>query len=196
MADEAKAQEAKKDQGDKPFDQEQQSSTQKADQESQGTTGNTGATSTVTTNAPDTFPREYVENLRNENASARTRNKELEARLQEIEDRDKSEAEKATAKAEREAKAREAAEAELLRLKVATEKEIPGDAVGLLTATTREDLEAQADSILELRKQAQPKSDFDAGARESTTTRTPEQQHAVDIAKLLGRDPEASVGNQ
>jgi hypothetical protein len=60
--------------------------------------------------------------------------------------------------------------------------------VPLLTATTREDLEAQADLILENAKPATP--EFDGGARETAPTpKSPEQDHNDLAVQLFGGRP-------
>lgn len=98
---------------------------------------------------------------------AETEKRALEARLVELTDRvevfeagNRSEIENAriaaerleAAKQEAETKAAEA-EARLLRYEVAQEKGLTGDALNLLTGSTRDELEAKADSILALIEQ-------------------------------------------
>lgn len=129
----------------------------------------------------DALPEETkaeIRKLRAENADRRKTNETLQAQVDEIADKDKTEAQKAEAKATRaEARAKEA-EAKLLRYEVAAAKKIPAEAVVLMTADTREDLEAQADKILALAKEAQEKAtSFDGGARENAEGSDPASDH-------------------
>lgn len=107
------------------------------------------------------------------------------AKLAEIEEASASELEKAQKKAaETESKLAET-QARLLRHEVATEKEVPAKLVPLLTATSKEELEAQADLILENAKPATP--DFDGGSREPVEEPlTPEQEHNKLFLQALG----------
>ena len=106
-------------------------------------------------------------------------------RLDEIEAANASELEKAQKAA---AKAQgEAADAatKLLRFEVAQEKEVPAKLVPLLTAASKEELEVQADLILENAKPAQ--ASFDGGTREpSPDPKTPERAHSEALLGLLG----------
>lgn len=81
----------------------------------------------------------------------------LAARLKEFEDRDKTAIDKAAEAAAQAAKERDEAVTELLRYKVAEDKKLPPESVGLLSGTTREELEAKADSILALLEGSKPK---------------------------------------
>lgn len=82
-------------------------------------------------------------------AAAEKRAKEFEARIKEFEDKDKTEAQKAAAaKAEADKRA-ETAEAKALRLEVAFEKGLTPKQAKRLTGSTREELEADADELLE-----------------------------------------------
>ena len=139
----------------------------------------------------ETFPREYVEQLRSEAAGRRDRVKELEAKVQEFEDANASAVEKAENKASRAEKRASEAEAKLLRYEVASEKEVPTKLVPLLSATTREELEAQADLIVENAKASAPAPDFDGGARETAPEpKTPEQAHNELFLRELGIAPQ------
>jgi hypothetical protein len=135
------------------------------------------------------FDEDYVKTLRAENAAHRKKAQEAIERLEALEERDKTEAEKAAAKATKEAQRAEAAEAKLTRYEVAAEKGLPSDTLDLLSGTTREELEAKADRILELvknRTESEREPDFDGGAREpAPEPLPPEQQHNVDIAAAL-----------
>jgi hypothetical protein len=135
------------------------------------------------------FDEDYVKTLRAENAAHRKKAQEAIERLEALEERDKTEAEKAAAKATKEAQRAEAAEAKLTRYEVAAEKGLPSDTLDLLSGSTREELEAKADRILELvksRTESEKEPDFDGGAREpAPDPLPPEQQHNVDIAAAL-----------
>jgi hypothetical protein len=143
---------------------------------------------------PETFDREYVEKLRAEAAKHRTEAQEAKARAQEYEDRDKSELEKLDGKLKKAEEAKLAADTKLLRFEVAAEKKVPADAVALLSGTTREELEAQADKLLELTKEAGKSPDFDGGAREpAPEQRKPEEAHNRDLLKLLGLEEQKTT---
>lgn len=129
---------------------------------------------------PETFGRDYVESLRSENASTRTKLREAEAKLEEAADKDRSEVERAAAKAGRETKRADEAEAKLNRYEVAREKKLPHEYFDLLTASSREDLEKQADLILDKLKDAggEKPSEFGGGPRvPAPEPKTPEEAH-------------------
>lgn len=97
--------------------------------------------------------------------------KKLAAELKKYQDRDKSEQEKleeAKAAAEKEATA---ARSELLRLRVASRKNLPPELAGRLQGEDEKELEQDADRLLELVK---PKAngDVDAGKGEVSTGST------------------------
>jgi hypothetical protein len=145
--------------------------------------------SEVNRDAVKTFDADYVKTLRNESASYRKKAQELEQRLSELEERDQSELQKAQGKAAKAEQAKADAEAKLIRYEVAAEKQVPADALDLLTGTTREELEAKADKLLELTKNREPEPDpdFDGGAREpAPDPKTPEESHNDSILKVLG----------
>jgi len=107
------------------------------------------------------------------------------AKLAEIESANATELEKAQKKAAEYEKQLAETRAGLLRHEVATEKGVPGNLLPLLTATTKEDLEAQANLIIENAKPAKP--DFDGGPREPTETAlSPEEEHNQTFLKALG----------
>lgn len=136
-------------------------------------------------NEPKTFDADYVRQLRAEAAKHRREAQDAKAKAEEYENRDKSEVEKAQGKAAKAERERDEAYAKLLRFEVATEKQVPAKLVPLLTATTREELEAQAALILENAKPADP--DFDGGPRDPAgPVKTPEQEHDDLVAQLLG----------
>jgi hypothetical protein len=135
-----------------------------------------------------TFSEDYVRELRSEAAKHRTRAQEAQSELQELQDRDASDVEKANRRAERAEGKLADMEARLLRHEIANEKQVPAEAVDLLTGTTREDLEAQADKIIALRGEAAaPKPpDFASGPRDpSEPPMSPEQAHREFLSKNL-----------
>ena len=173
-----------------------------------GDKGKEGAAATAEPPAPETNPatpevvagadnpdavKALIERERAAAKAADDARKAAEAKVQEFEEKDKSELEKLTGKLTKaETKAAEA-ESKLLRFTVAAEKQIPAEAVDLLQGTTREDLEANADKILELvksRNANEEKPDFDGGAREPAPDADPEKQHNNDVLKLLGLQPQ------
>ena len=83
---------------------------------------------------------------------------ELAAKWREYEDTQKSDHEKLAEELAREKAEATQAKAELLRLKIASEKGITGDATKLLRGSTQEELEAEADLLLSLiADQSKPK---------------------------------------
>ena len=135
------------------------------------------------------FDEGYVKKLRAEAAKYRTEAQEAKAKAQEYEDAQKSELERAQDKLTQIETAKAEAEARLLRYEVAAEKNIGGNLMDLLTATSKEELEAQADLILENVKPAEaPKATFDGGPREpAPDPQTPDQAHNELIVGLLGK---------
>lgn len=133
---------------------------------------------------PETFDKEYVKTLRAEAAKHRKEAQEAKAKAQEYEDAQKSELEKAQGKLTTAEKAKADAEAKLLRYEVAQEKEVPAKLVPLLTASTKDDLEIQADLILENAKPAN--ADFDGGPRDpAPKPQTPEQAHGQFLVDMF-----------
>lgn len=115
-------------------------------------------------------------------------NKEAEAlrlKLKEFEDRDKTEAERVAERA-KDAEDRAAqAESKALRLEVAFEKGLTPAQAKRLVGTSREELEADADELLETFKPAEaekPTVDLDLGT--STTTTAPSDPRAADLAQI------------
>ena len=119
--------------------------------------------------------------------------KAVQAKVQEFEDADKTEVEKANAAVERansqiaemEARAT-AAETALLRYEIAQEKGITGKALDLLVGSTREELEAKADSILEITKHVTPANPLHITA-EGNSPDTNASEEAVARQILLGQ---------
>lgn len=98
---------------------------------------------------PDAGAKKALEAERKARREAEKAKTALEKRLQEIEDRDKTESEKvADALKASEARA-EKAEADLLRLTVASDKGLTPAQAKRLVGATKEELEADADEILE-----------------------------------------------
>lgn len=93
---------------------------------------------------------------------------EVQAELKKYQDRDKSAAEKAEeARKQLEDRASQA-EAELMRLRVASKKNLPTDLAERLRGETEEELEADADRLSELVKTDKPSVDTDAGKGQSS----------------------------
>lgn len=103
---------------------------------------------------------------RREKRAAEKRAAELEARLKEFEDRDKTESTRAIERAEAAEKAAAAAEARALRLEIASEKGLTPAQAKRLVGESREELEADADELLETFK---PLSTSDDDPAESVT---------------------------
>lgn len=100
------------------------------------------------------------------NSAAKERDR-LAARLQELEDRDKSEAQKLAERAQTAETEAEKARTKLLRFEVASEKKLPASWANRLQGSTKEELEADAESLLkDLREQQQRQSpNYDGGVR-------------------------------
>lgn len=112
----------------------------------------------------------------------------LADKARELEEANKSELEKAQGKLTKAEQAQADAEAKLLRYEVAQEKEVPAKLVPLLTATSREDLETQADLIKENAKESAPKTDFDAGVRDTAEKpKNPEEAHRDFLMTVFGK---------
>lgn len=113
--------------------------------------------------------------------------------LDRIKEENASELDKAQGKLSKAEERAQQAEAKLLRFEVAAEKQVPSDALDLLTGNTREELEAKADKLLELvksRTDTDKEPDFDGGPREpAPDPKTPEAAHNEDVLKLLGIAP-------
>lgn len=134
------------------------------------------------------FDEAYVKKLRAEAAKYRTEAQEAKAKAQEYEDAQKSELEKAQDKLAKTEAAKAQAEATLLRYEVATTKGVPSQLMELLTGSSQEELERQADLILENAKPAEaPQASFEGGPREpAPDPKTPEQAHNELISNLFG----------
>ena len=136
---------------------------------------------------PKQFDEAYVKKLRAEAAKYRTEAQEAKAKAQEYEDAQKSELEKAQDRLAKTEAAKAEAEATLLRYEVATTKGVPSQLMELLTGSSQEELERQADLILENAKPAEvPAATFEGGPREpAPEPKEPGQAHNELIVNLL-----------
>lgn len=110
----------------------------------------------------------------------------LAARLQEFEDRDKSEAEKVAERAKAAEDRAAQAESKSLRLEVAFEKGLTPAQAKRLVGSTRDELEADADELLETFKPSEekpPTVDLDLGTR-TTTAATSTDPRSADLAQI------------
>lgn len=129
-------------------------------------------------------PPEVKAALRKANKEAET----LRLKLQEIEDRDKTEAEKVAERAKAAEDRATQAESKALRLEVAFEKGLTPAQAKRLVGTSREELEADADELLETFKPAEPAEpakptvDLDLGTR--TTAATSSDPRSADLAQI------------
>ena len=168
-------------------------------QEPQGAEGQVPDDADVTSTPDDgqepkgrTYSEAYVRALRRETAGYRTRLADVEERLQAVDDKERSEVEKLGAKlADSESRAT-AAEGRLIRYEVAAERGLEGTAVNFLVGTTREEIEASADELVQLladKGQRAPAS-FDGGARQpAPESKSPEEAHNDFLLRALGRKP-------
>lgn len=92
---------------------------------------------------------------------------ELQKRLQELEDRDKTEAQKLTDRATAAETDATQAKRELERYRVARDKKIPAEWVDRLKGSTKEELEADAEALLEALGTQQQRNtpSYDGGVR-------------------------------
>ncbi len=115
------------------------------------------AVTTQTDDEAKTFDAEYVKSLRHEAAKYRTQAKDLAEKAKaydEYKESQKSEQEKLADQLKQAEEMKSAAERELLRMKVASSKNLPNSLVERLRGDTVEELEADADSLLsELKEQ-------------------------------------------
>lgn len=139
--------------------------------------------------------RKALEAERKARRDAEKQLKDVQARLREIEDRDKSEAEKLAEKAAAaEAKAQEA-EARVLRLEVGASKGLTAAQTRRLVGTTREELEADADDLLESLRPAGDDTSNGGARPPSKPTENlrgggdPTEEPTVDIRKIVEAIP-------
>lgn len=129
----------------------------------------------------DDVPPEVRRALNKANKEAET----LRLKLQEFEDRDKTEAEKVAARAQAAEDRATQAESKALRLEIAFEKGLTPAQAKRLVGTTREELEADADELLETFKPAEaekPAVDLDLGTR--TTGAVASDPRSADLAQI------------
>lgn len=149
------------------------------------------------TETPKTFTQDQVNDLiAREKGKFQTKYSDYDnlkaaaAELEQIKEANASELEKAQGKATKAEERAQQAEAKLLRFEVAKDKEVPAEAIDFLTGSTKEELEASADKLLELVKKSEPKPDFDAGVRDTPPDpKSPEEQHNAAVLGLLGLTP-------
>jgi hypothetical protein len=136
---------------------------------------------------------QWIKDLRQENARQRKALKDAEVKLREYEDRDKTELEKVTSRAETAEKTASEATGRLLRYEVAAAKGLTMDWVDRMRGDTRDELEQDADRLLEqLGEQYRPPTAstqaFDGGARQKPAEkRSPEEEHNDFLLGVLGR---------
>ncbi|MEZ5380156.1 MAG: hypothetical protein R2754_00015 [Microthrixaceae bacterium] len=123
------------------------------DQESEGTDEGTG------NDTGDSDAKAKIAKVNREAAQLRKRAKAAEDRLAEIEEADKSEAQKLADRAAAAEKAAAEAQAKADRLEIAAEKGLTPQQAARLQGATREDLEADADELLELFKSSTGEDD-------------------------------------
>lgn len=129
----------------------------------------------------DDVPPEVRRALNKANKEAET----LRLKLQEFEDRDKTEAEKVTERATAAESRATQAESRALRLEVAFEKGLTPAQAKRLVGESREDLEADADELLETFKPAEttkPAVDLDLGTRTTGVVAT--DPRSADLAQI------------
>ena len=114
--------------------------------------------------------------------------KSAAAKLTEIEEASATELEKAQKKATDLETQLAETQANALRQEVVIEKALPAKLASFLTATDKESLIEQADTLLENLKPANP--DFDGGTREPTPDPvSPEEAHNATFLEALGLTP-------
>ena len=128
---------------------------------------NTSATDQSATDDLGDAGKKALDAERREKRAAEKRAAELEARLKEFEDRDKAESTRAIERAEAAEKAAAAAEARALRLEVASEKGLTAAQAKRLVGESREELEADAQELLDTFKPASNDDDSHESVTES-----------------------------
>lgn len=114
---------------------------------------------------PQTFDREYVQQLRAEAARHRTEAQEAKSRVEEFERANQTDLERVSGERDTLKSELEPTKQENLRLRVALDKKLPPELVDRLKGGTKEEMEADADSLLELVGQQQPPPNFGGGPR-------------------------------
>lgn len=138
----------------------------------------------LTNEEPKVFDADYVSKLRGEAAKYRTQAKELAEKAKKFDEHEKSqksEQEKLTDDLRAATESRAQLESELLRMKVASSKNLPASLVGRLQGNSVEELEADADALM---------SDLKSQFVERQKS-TPEQTGAG----VVGGAEEASIEN-
>lgn len=138
----------------------------------------------LTNEEPKVFDADYVSKLRGEAAKYRTQAKELAEKAKKFDEHEKSqksEQEKLTDDLHAATESRAQLESELLRMKVASSKNLPASLVGRLQGNSVEELEADADALM---------SDLKSQFVERQKS-TPEQTGAG----VVGGAEEASIEN-
>ncbi|MEU8525261.1 hypothetical protein AB0C77_06610 [Streptomyces sp. NPDC048629] len=99
---------------------------------------------------------------------------DLSKRIKEFEDRDKSDLDKLTERATTAEQAATAAQGRLLRYEVAAAKQLPPGFAGRLQGSTKEELEADADALLEAlgAQQQRQTPNYDGGVRKPASAPT------------------------
>lgn len=129
-------------------------------------TENTGTADQPATGELGDAGKKALDAERREKRAAEKRAAELEAKLKEFEDRDKTESTRAIERAEAAEKALAAAESRALRLEIASEKGLTPAQAKRLVGESREELEADADELLETFK---PPASDDDSSKETVT---------------------------
>lgn len=132
------------------------------------------------------FDAAYVKKLRDEAAKHRREARDAQAKVKQYEDANKSESEQLTERATTAEQQAAAATQELARVKVALKKGLTEAQAKRLVGTTEEELEADADELLETFK---PAEDADGEQDSPTTPRERLKPGAVPASKLEETDP-------
>lgn len=115
-----------------------------------------------------------IRRLRSEAGDYRSKAKEFETKVRQFEDRDKTDQQKLEERATTAESKAQAIEAKLQRFEVAAEKGLPSQLAGRLQGSTREELAADADKLMQefgVGGGSDPSTpSFDAGARRPTGT--------------------------
>lgn len=131
--------------------------------------------------------RGLIDRERDARKAAEQKAADAQAKVQEFEDAQKSEQEKLAEERDRLKTEASQAKAESLKMRVALSKKLPADLIDRLKGETQEELEADADKLLELVKPADA-TDFDGGARTTAPEqKKPEDAHNDFLAGLLGQ---------
>lgn len=132
--------------------------------------------------------KKILQENRKELRDAVKRAKQAEARAKEYEDRDKSEQDKLAERAAQAEKDAADARQQYLRLKVSTAKGLSAELAERLNGESEEELEQDAERLLEIVKPKPVTGSLDGGARRppSNAARSPEAAHNEFLGELLG----------